>query len=160
MTVLKKILIGCLAAVVLLCLLLGGLAYLLYSGIDDEQNGLKEGISLSAAVDCPIDLPNGATDISYAYQLYWQGGCTVLRYRYPEGDLKQQAEKHLQKVVPWRTISTTTPVTVPEHRFAGHAWFQPTSITSGYESQSSGILWEPKVWIDEAERVIYVLYQN
>jgi hypothetical protein len=41
-----------------------------------------------------------------------------------------------------------------------HAWFQPSSIATGYESDSSGILWEPKVWIDDVNRLIYVIDQN
>jgi hypothetical protein len=32
--------------------------------------------------------------------------------------------------------------------------------TRGHESSTSGILWEPKVWIDEPGRIIYVLDQN
>ena len=159
MSVSKKIWIGLLALVVLGCLALAGLYYIWFVGINDSSQGLKEGVTRSAAADCPILLPTGATDIYYTYDLYWQGGAMVVRYHLPQGDLKTQAEAHLQKVVAWKAITTAT-ASVPEHRFASYSWFQPASITSGVESDTSGILWEPKVWIDDVNRRIYFLHQN
>jgi hypothetical protein len=83
-----------------------------------------------------------------------------VRYRLPTGDLKKQAATHLRAAVPWVYLNATTRATVPEHGFQMHAWFQPSSIATGYESDSSGILWEPKVWIDDVNRLIYVIDQN
>jgi hypothetical protein len=113
-------------------------------GIEEEQNGLQQGISRSAATDCPTDLPSSATDIDYAYHLYWQGGCSITRYRLPTGDLKKQAETHLRAPAPWIALDPTTKATVPEHRFLKHRWFDPASISTGYESSTSGILWDLK----------------
>lgn len=159
MSISKKIVIGISSLIVLGVLAVAGLYYIWFVGIDDSSTGVKEGITRSAATDSPISLPAGATDIYYTYELYWQGGAMVVRYHLPHGDLKKQAEEHLQKVVTWKPITTTT-ASVPEHRFASYSWFQPTSITSGVESDTSGILWEPKVWIDDVNRRIYFLHQN
>lgn len=160
MTPRKKTWLCILSTSGLICLIFGVFAYQWLFGVDENQKGLKEGVSLAAASDSPIPLPKGAADIYYAYDLHWQGGCLITRYRLHEGDLKKQAEKHLKAAVPWQSINASTPATVPEHRFAGHSWFQPATIKDGFESLSSGILWEPKVWIDEVERVIYVIDQN
>jgi hypothetical protein len=160
MTLRKKLLIGIISIACLITLLFGAIILIWNTGIDDVHSGLQEGITRSAASDSPIELPINATDIYYAYELYWQGGCMIARYNFPQGDLKKQAKTHLRSVVPWVTINSTELADVPEHRFESHAWFQPIDIASGYESSSSGMLWEPKVWIDEASRTIYVLDQN
>ena len=160
MTTLKKISIITFPVVVIVALVFGYLYYIWTIGINDEQKGLQEGIARSAATDSPIDLPKDATDIYYAYDLYWQGGCSIARYRLPSGDLKKQAETHLRAPASWVDLNATTHATVPEHIFSMHGWFQPSSITTGYESASSGILWEPKVWIDNMNRLIYVIDQN
>lgn len=127
---------------------------------DERQTGLKEGIPRSSAGDCPVDLPTSATDIYYAYDLYWQGGCMVCRYTYPSGDLRKQGEKHLRASPTWNRIGVVSAASVPEHRFSSLAWFQPAKIATGWESDSSGMLWQPKVWLDEVNRHIYVLDQN
>jgi hypothetical protein len=160
MTLRKKLLIGILSIGCLIGLFFGFVALIWHNGIDDVRSGLQEGITRSAASDSPVELPSSATDIYYAYELYWQGGCMIARYHFPQGDLKKQAETHLRSVVTWVPISSTALAQVPEHRFASHSWFQPTAISNGYESSTSGILWEPKVWIDEPSRIIYVLDQN
>ncbi len=160
MTLRKKLLIGALSTGCVIGLFYGAMYWIWHVGIEDVQSGLQEGITLSAASDSPIELPSAATDIYYAYELYWQGGASIARYHFPRGDLKTQAATHLRSVAPWVEINSTALATVPEHRFASLSWFQPTAITSGYESSSSGILWEPKVWIDEANRQIFVLDQN
>ncbi|RYD32701.1 MAG: hypothetical protein EOP86_15105 [Verrucomicrobiaceae bacterium] len=127
---------------------------------DDRRHGARENVSISMAVDCPIVLPLGADDICYAYDLYWQGGCMVARYHLPKGDLKKQAGIYLRQPVPWNEISAEKPANVPGHSFGALGWFQPSTITQGFESDSSGILWEPKVWIDEERRLIYMVNQN
>ena len=160
MTKPKKILLV-VFSVLAVAVLFGGYGIYIWTiGIEEEQNGLQEGISRSAATDCPIDLPRSATDIYYAYHSYWQGGCSIARYRLPTGDLKKQAEAHLRTPASWIALNLTTRAIVPEHRFAKLRWFDPTSIATGYESSTSGILWEPKVWIDDANRLIYVIDQN
>ncbi len=110
--------------------------------------------------DCPFDLPSSARDIYYVYDLYWQGGCSICRYAFPTGNLKKQGEKHLRTPTTWIRLGDGVKGSVPEHRFSTHPWFQPTSIVGGWESTTSGILWEPKVWIDEPNRYIYVIEQN
>ncbi len=115
---------------------------------------------MSSAEDCPFVLPPSAKDIHYTYDLYWQGGCSICRYTFPVGSLKKQGESHLKKPAAWIRLDAGITATVPEHRFASHAWFQPVSIGLGWESDTSGILWETKVWIDETNRYIYVIEQN
>lgn len=133
---------------------------LVWVGVDDVQTGLKQGVSLSSAGDCPITLPPSATDIHYAYELYWQGGCSVCRYTFPSGDLRKEGERHWKKPATWIRLEAGVTANVPEHRFAKYKWFQPTSIAVGWESDTSGVLWEPKVWVDETNRYIYVIEQN
>lgn len=133
---------------------------LFWAGADDKHTGLKEGVALSSAGDCPISLPPSAIDIHYAYELYWQGGCSICRYTFPSGDLKRQGELHLKKRATWTRLGAGVSANVPEHRFAKFKWFQPASIAVGWESDTSGILWEPKVWVDETNRNIYVIEQN
>ena len=159
MSLRKKIIVAVLSVSGLVGLVLLTLFFLWYN-IDDTYTGLKEGVALSAADDCPFELPAGATDIHYAYELFWQGGCSIGRYKFPAGDLRTQAAKHLRTPAPWEEISATVAATVPEHQFSSHGWFQPASINGGWESDTSGILWEPKVWIDEEKRLIYVIEQN
>ena len=160
MTLYKKILLAIFSVVLFVALFYGYVFYVWTIGIEEEHRGLKEGVARNAANDSPIDLPKNATGIYYAYELYWQGGCSIVSYRLPTGDLKKQAATHLRAAIPWVDLNATTRATVPEHRFQMHAWFQPSSIATGYESDSSGILWEPKVWIDDVNRLIYVIDQN
>lgn len=136
------------------------LGNLFWAGVDDIQTGLKEGVPLSSAGDCPFALPPSAIDIHYTYELYWQGGCSVCRYKFPSGDLRKQGELHLKKSASWIRLGAGVTAIVPEHQFASYKWFQPDSIAVGWESDTSGILWEPKVWVDETNRYIYVLEQN
>jgi len=101
MTLYKKILLALFSVVLFVALFYGYVFYVWTIGIEEEHRGLKEGVARSAANDSPIDLPKNATDIYYAYELYWQGGCSIVRYRLPTGDLKKQAATHLRAAVPW-----------------------------------------------------------
>jgi hypothetical protein len=160
----KKILIPVIAVFGFLLLgafvLIGVSYYVWFVAIDEVYTGHEEGITLSEAKDSPVELPSNASNIYFAYELYWQGGASVARYDFSEGDIKHQAASHLRSEVDWVQIDSTVRPTVPEHQFQNHAWFQPADILSGYESASSGILWEPKVWIDDGTNTIYVLDQN
>ncbi len=151
-------------AAVLMALLCSGffvVGCLWSRGLNDRHTGLQEGVSRQLARDSPFDLPSKAEDVHYAYDLYWQGGCSICRYTYPTGDLKAQAASHLNRLPPdWIRLDRDQVATVPSHRFQFHTWFQPSAITSGWESDTSGALWQPKVWVDETHNHIYILLQN
>lgn len=129
---------------------------------DATTTGLQQGVSREQANDCPFALPASATDIYYAYELYWQGGASICRYTFPAGDIQKQAQAHLRPRGPWSwsEISPRSKPTLVEHRLMQHTWFQPATIEHGFESTTTGILWDPKVWIDAERRYIYILDQN
>ena len=146
------------AGLALICaMLLFGLTYYIWDiKIDEVHTGLQEGISQSEAIDSPVKLPINATNIYYAYEASWQGGGTIARYDYPHGDIKNQAATHLRAEASWVEINANNMPTIPEHQFAAFTWFQPTTITNGYECVSD-VGWETIVWIDMANRTIFVL---
>ncbi len=136
---------------------------------DDHQAGSRVNLaSSSLADDCPISLPQDATNISYAYDLHWQGGSYLVLYQLPERDLKDAANSFLKqhqrsdKPSPgWHVIDPSNPSpSAMQHRFAEATWFAPEHIQNGWVTDSSGILWSPRVWIDTDNRQLYILNQN
>jgi hypothetical protein len=167
-------------AVILLLLILGIGGYWGFTQVRrhfDPFERMKAGVirtseplSLSAArarSDCPIALPETATNIQYAVWSLWQASQTFVRFEAPVTDCLKHAEAVMQpyaqragvNISPTNVVGPLPAPSIVSPKDLTVDWFDLPHFSAGVQFQVNGAR-APTVWVDTNRGCFYYAWDE